>query len=41
MRDKSEASKLVQEFCAMVQVQFKTRVKTIRSDNGREFVSAQ
>jgi len=39
MRDKSDASKIVKDFCAMVQTQFKTKVKTIRSDNGTEFVS--
>ena len=39
MKTKSEASQLVQDFCAMVQTQFDTKVKTIRSDNGSEFVS--
>ena len=34
MREKSEASQIVKDFCAMVQTQFKTRVMTIRSDNG-------
>ena len=39
MREKSEASQIVKDFCAMVQTQFKTKVRTIRSDNGSEFVS--
>ena len=39
MKDKNEVSQLVKDFYDMVQMQFKTRVKTIRSDNGREFVS--
>jgi len=33
MKEKSEASKIVQNFCAVVQTQFKTRVKVTRSDN--------
>jgi len=39
VRDKSKASKIMKDFCAMVQTQFKTRVRTIRSDNGSEFIS--
>ena len=39
MKEKNEASKIVQDVCAMVQTQFQTRVKVIRSDNNREFTS--
>jgi len=39
VREKSEVSQIVKNFCAMVQTQLKTRVKTIRSDNGSEFAS--
>jgi len=39
MKCKNEASKLIKEFCAVVQTQFSTKVKTNRSDNGSEFVS--
>jgi len=39
MRNKSEASELVMNFCAMVENQFSKRVKVIRSDNGKEFTS--
>ena len=39
MKDKSEASKLVMDFCKMVKTQFNVGVKVIRSDNGREFTS--
>ena len=39
MKAKSEASQFIKDFCAMVQTQFDTKVKTIRSDNGSEFVS--
>ena len=39
MKSKNEASQLVKEFCAMVQTQYNTMVKTIRSDNCSEFVS--
>ena len=39
MKAKSEASQLVRNFCTMVQTQFNTKVKTLRSDNGSEFVS--
>ena len=37
MKDKSQASKLVMDFCKMVKTQFNVGVKVIRSDNGREF----
>ena len=39
MKEKSEASQIVRDFYAMVNTQFKTKVKMIRSDNGREFTS--
>jgi len=39
MKSKSEASQLIQNFCAMVQTQFNTKVKTIRSDTSSEFVA--
>ena len=39
MREKSEASQLVRNFCQMVKTQFKTALKIIRSENGSEFVS--
>jgi len=38
MRDKSEASQIMKDFCAMFQAQSKTKVRTIRSDDGCEFV---
>ncbi|CAL1378154.1 unnamed protein product [Linum trigynum] len=37
MKAKSEARKLLQDFCVMVNVHFGKRVKTIRSDQGLEF----
>ena len=40
MREKSEASQLVKNFCMMVNTQFDTAVKVIKSDNASEFVSA-
>jgi len=39
MKEKSEASQLVRDFCAMVNTQFETKVKIIRSDNESEFTS--
>jgi len=39
MKERSEASKIVKDFCAMVNTQFETKVKTIRSDNDSEFTS--
>jgi len=39
MRDKGEASMLLQNFVIMVKTQFGKEVKTIRSDNGLEFLS--
>ena len=39
MKEKSEASQVVQDFCAMINTQFETKVKMIRSDDGREFTS--
>ena len=33
----SDASQIVNDFCAMVETRFETRVKNIRSDNGSEF----
>jgi len=37
MKEKSEASGLVMDFCMMTKTQFNASVKTIRSDNGSEF----
>jgi len=37
MHEKSEASQLLRNFCTMVNTQFGTKVKVIRSDNGSEF----
>ena len=37
MRKKAKASQLVKNFCVMVQIQFKTRVQTIRSHNSTKF----
>jgi len=39
MNEKSEASQLLMDFCAMVNTQFETKVKVIRSDNCVEFTS--
>ena len=39
MKDKSEASQLIVNFCLIVKTQFNANFKTIRSDNGREFTS--
>ena len=39
MKDESEASKLVMNFCMMVRTQFNVNVKVLRSDNGSEFTS--
>jgi len=39
MNDKSEASQLIQNFCQIINTQFGVKIKTIRSDNGREFTS--
>ena len=39
MKDKSEASRLVMNFCPMTKTQFTASVKMIRSDNGNEFTS--
>ena len=39
MKDKSEASQLVVNFCLMVKTQFDANVKAIRSDNESEFAS--
>ena len=39
MKEKSEASQLIMNFCLMVKIQFNAIVKTIRSDNGMEFIS--
>jgi len=40
IKDKSEASKLVMNFCVMVKTQFNMNVKVIRSDHGKEFTSS-
>ena len=39
MRNKTEASKLLQGFIVMVKSQFNKNVKVVRSDNGSEFTS--
>jgi len=39
MKEKSEASKLLKNFCLKVKSQFVTWIKTIRSDNGVDFTS--
>jgi len=38
MKERSEASQIVKDFCTMVNTQFDTKVKEIRSDNGSKFV---
>ena len=38
IKDKSEASQLVMNFCMMVKIQFNVNVKIIQRDNGSEFV---
>ena len=37
MKNKSEARTLIENFCIFVETQFSTKIKCIRSDNGREF----
>jgi len=39
MREKGEASMLLQNFVLMVKTQFERDVKIVRSDNGLEFLS--
>jgi len=39
MKDKSKTSQRIQNFYHMVHTQFNTKVKVLRSDNGREFSS--
>ena len=39
MKEKSEASQILKIFCVMVETQFKTKVKTLRSDNDSKFTS--
>ena len=39
MNEKSEASELLMDFCAMINTQFGVKVKIIKSDNGVEFKS--
>jgi len=39
IKEKHEASQLVKDFCFMVNTQFDTKVKIIRSDNECEFIS--
>ena len=39
MREKGEASKLLQNFVIIVKTQLERNVKIIRSDNGLEFIS--
>lgn len=38
MKSKAEASKILHIFVSLIQTQFDKRVKTIRSDNGSEFI---
>ena len=38
MKSKSETSQRIKEFISMVESQFEKRVKTLRSDNGLEFI---
>nr|GMC66596.1 Retrovirus-related Pol polyprotein from transposon TNT 1-94 [Ipomoea batatas] len=37
MKGKNEARKLVQNFCSLIHTQFGKHIKTVRTDNGREF----
>jgi len=39
MKYKSEASKLIVNFCVMVKTQLNLNIKVIRSENGKEFTS--
>ena len=39
MKEKSEASQLLRDFCTMAKTQFGAQVKIVRSDNGMEFTS--
>lgn len=39
MLAKSEVPNLIQNFCAMSQLQFGKTVKAVRSDNGTEFMA--
>lgn len=38
MRHKSDAEKIIQNFITLVQTQFNTTIKTIRTDNGLEYL---
>lgn len=39
LKEKSDVPNILMSFCIMVQMQFNTKVKVIRSDNGTEFTS--
>ncbi|KAL6277717.1 hypothetical protein ACE6H2_021318 [Prunus campanulata] len=39
LKHKSDVSRIVKEFCTMVQTQFATTIKVLRSDNGSEYVN--
>ena len=39
MKERSEASQFVKDFCALLNTQFETNIKIIRSGNGSEFTS--
>ena len=39
MKNKSDVPLLLQEFCAMMSIQFHTKVKVFRSDNGGEYMN--
>jgi len=41
LKEKSEASRYLKDFCVMAHTQFGAEVKVIRSDNGNEFTSRQ
>ena len=40
LKDKSEVSQHLKEFCVMIHTQFGANIKVIRSDNGYEFISS-
>ena len=41
MKSKSEVTSLFQQFYKMVQVQYKSQIQTLRSDNGGEYVNSE
>lgn len=38
LNEKREVAQILKNFCTMVERQFKTRVQTVRNDNGTEFM---